>query len=325
MIAVACSPAIRRTGEAFGRRTGLAGQFVSGQTIADHLANVDRLAGVGIRASSFHLGEYVTDPAQVEETVELLEQVIDGLAAAGRDVHVSVDPSQLGYMQDRDWMITNAERLARRIAAVEAVKSSNGMLQSPADGPWRRRRLMIDMEDFAMVDDTLALHDHLRDRGYPVAQTLQACLFRTKDDLEARIAQGAMVRLVKGAMAPGARVAFTQRADIDENYLKLANRMLSPEAQHTGFVPVFGTHDPALAGEIAKIAQSQDWHRGEYEFEMLYGVNMPLQRRLREDGHVVRLYAPFGRDWWAYAWRRVGENPRNLGLLLRASLHRSAA
>ena len=310
MIAVACSKPLRRAGEAVGWKTGLAAQFVSGADGAEHLKRTQELAKHGIRVSSFYLGEYVTDPAQVAETVDAITAVIPKLDRVGLDVHVSIDPSQLGYMQDPAMLDDNAHKIAGLIRNVGGEKAGR-----------RCCRMMIDMEDFDMVDDTLALHDRLLEAGYPVAQTLQARLLRTEADMARKIAQGAMIRLVKGAMAPPDHVAFTRRRDIDENYLKLASMMLSDEARLTGFMPVFGSHHRELVEYIAKVADERGWEREAFEFEMLYGVNQPLQRDLVSLGYRLRLYAPFGGDWWAYAWRRVGENPHNLGLLLRSRLN----
>ncbi|MHC8494463.1 proline dehydrogenase family protein [Thalassospira sp. SM2505] len=314
MIAVACNKPIRRAGEAIGRKTGLADQFVSASNIEGHVARAIRLHEQGIGISSFYLGEYVTDIAQVHETAAQLGALVPKLDQAGGDIHISIDPSQLGYMQGKEVLDQNVDDIARLIRT-----AANGTAQRKNN---RTIRLMIDMEDFDMIDDTLALHHRLADAGIPVAQTLQARLFRTETDLESMIARGAMVRLVKGAMAPPDTVAFTKRPDIDANYLKLAGRMLSDAARNAGFFPVFGTHHRDLAIRIGQIADQNGWVRDRFEFEMLYGVNQPLQRELRDAGYRLRLYAPFGHDWWAYAWRRVGENPRNLGLLLRSGLNR---
>lgn len=314
MIAVACNKPLRRAGEAFGRKTGLADQFVSASDISGHVARAGELRAQGIGLSSFYLGEYVTDIAQVRETAAQLDALVPALDSAGGDIHISIDPSQLGYMQGKDILDQNVDMLADLIRT--AAHASGEM------GPTRTIRLMIDMEDFDMIDDTLALHHRLCDAGVPVAQTLQARLFRTEADLGGMIARGAMVRLVKGAMAPPDTVAFTKCPDIDANYLKLAGKMLSDDARQNGFFPVFGTHHRDLAMRIGALADQSGWSRDGFEFEMLYGVNQPLQRELRDAGYRLRLYAPFGHDWWAYAWRRVGENPRNLGLLLQSGLKR---
>ncbi|NIY76946.1 proline dehydrogenase [Thalassospira sp. HF15] len=310
MIAVACSKPLRAVGEAVGRKTGLAAQFVSANDGHGHVARAKTLSEHGIRTSSFYLGEYVKDIAQVTETVDQLGDVIPKLGQAGLDVHVSIDPSQLGYMQDRALLDRNVDLVAAQVRQIAETAA-----------PSQTIRLMIDMEDFDMVDDTLALHHRLSDAGIPVAQTLQARLHRTEADLSDMIARGAMVRLVKGAMAPPASVAFTERDQIDANYRALAGMMLSENAKQSGFFPVFGSHHRDLVLKIAKQADQNGWARDQFEFEMLYGVNQPLQRELVAAGYRLRLYAPFGKDWWAYAWRRVGENPRNLSLLMKSGLN----
>ncbi|WP_232308337.1 MULTISPECIES: proline dehydrogenase family protein [unclassified Thalassospira] len=311
MIAVACSKPLRAVGEAVGRKTGLAAQFVSAKDGAAHVARAKALSENGIRISSFYLGEYVTDIAQVRETVDQVCAVMPNLHQVGLDVHVSIDPSQLGYMQGAAVLAKHVDEIADQIRDISAKAA-----------PSQTVRLMIDMEDFDMVDDTLALHHRLATAGVPVAQTLQARLHRTESDINAMIARGAMVRLVKGAMAPPASVSFPRRDQIDANYLKLAGMMLSETAKQSGFFPVFGSHHRDLVLKIATLADDNGWARDQFEFEMLYGVNQPLQRELLAAGYRLRLYAPFGKDWWAYAWRRVGENPRNLSLLMKSGLNR---
>ena len=123
---------------------------------------------------------------------------------------------------------------------------------------------------------------------------------------------------MKGAFAAGSRIAFTDRGEIRDNFLRLSRRMLSEGAREAGFYPVFATHDDRLVEEIARIARDEGWPLDAYEFEMLYGVRTAYQESLARRGLTVRAYAPFGADWWPYAVRRIGERPRNARLLLRA-------
>ena len=178
--------------------------------------------------------------------------------------------------------------------------------------------LMLNMEDGECVDRIPALRASLHAAGVPVAQTLQAYLKRSADDLAPIIAAGGQVRLVKGAFADSRPHAHQGKAAIDANYLALARSMLSAEARASGFRPVFGTHDEALIADIRRIANAGGWQPGQYEFEMLYGVRSELQRQLRAAGEQVRIYLAYGRDWWPYAVRRIGESPRNAALLARA-------
>jgi proline dehydrogenase len=129
------------------------------------------------------------------------------------------------------------------------------------------------------------------------------------------IQNGGAVRLVKGAFAEGKKIAFTNRDDIDHNYIRLADMMLSGEARETGFYPIFGTHDDRLIDRIIEIAHSRKWKKEEYEFEMLYGVRNEYEEELVRAGEQLRLYLPFGTDWWPYSVRRVGESPKNARFL----------
>ncbi|WP_119303775.1 proline dehydrogenase family protein [Dongia deserti] len=304
MIGLARSPGLARWMQANRATAALARRFVGGLTVEDGIETAKRLWQAGFKASLYYLGEYVADPALIAETVRQKKLAVMLLKDARLQVHLSVDPTQIGYGYDDALGERNALEIGRSIQ------------QSSGDAPV----LMLDMEDAGYVTRTLALRDRLAAEGIPVGQTLQASLKRTVDDVAAIIAGGGSVRLVKGAFADPRPHAFQSRDAIDENYLALARMMLSADAKARGFRPVFGTHDDALIAEIRQVADTGGWESGQYEFEMLYGVRTELQRQLREQGEQVRLYLPFGRDWWPYAVRRVGENPRNAVLLARALL-----
>jgi proline dehydrogenase len=177
---------------------------------------------------------------------------------------------------------------------------------------------MLDMEDSSVVDPTISLHDALNDARLPVAVTLQAYLHRTEADLRSLIRRGARVRLVKGAFAAGGDIAFIGTSAIKTNSRRLIDLMLSREARDAGFYPIVATHDEKLHAHAIEQAQKYGWGPEEYEFEMLLGVRGDLAERLAADGQRVRLYLPFGRDWWPYAMRRIGENPGNAWLLARS-------
>ncbi|MBL4614697.1 MAG: proline dehydrogenase family protein [Magnetovibrio sp.] len=178
--------------------------------------------------------------------------------------------------------------------------------------------LMFDMEDASVIDDTIALHDGLADQNLPVALTLQAYLKRSEADLKRQIERGAKVRLVKGAFVAGDDIAFTTRTEIKANSRHLIDLMLSVEARETGFYPIIATHDDHVQAYAIEKAQQNGWRSDQYEFEMLLGVRTDVAERMAADGFRVRLYIPFGTDWWPYAIRRIGENPANAVLLARS-------
>jgi proline dehydrogenase len=167
-----------------------------------------------------------------------------------------------------------------------------------------------------------AHHDELRDGGLPVALTLQAYLRRTEADLGRQIARGAHVRLVKGAFVAGAATSFTRRGEIKANSRRLIDLMFSPGARDSGFYPSIATHDEALLRYAAERAKANGWPDDAWEIEMLLGVRDRLAAWLAASGRRVRLYLPFGRDWWPYAIRRIGENPANMTLLARSLISR---
>ena len=175
--------------------------------------------------------------------------------------------------------------------------------------------MMLDMEDASVVDATIALHDELKRIRFPVALTPQAYLKRTASDLRAQIDGGTRVRLVKGAFTGRPDSAFTTQEEINGNYRRLVELMFSPGAKAAGFYPIVATHDDRIHEFAIDAARRNGWSAGQYEFEMLLGVRSDVAQALARRGERVR---PFGRDWWPYAVRRIGENPRNALLLARS-------
>jgi len=307
MIALARQPRVTRWMQGNRATAALARRFVGGADVAAAIAAARDLEQAGFKASLYYLGEYVEDPAVVAENGRQKIQAAERLNAARLQIHISVDSTQLGYAIDDQ-------------AGAELALMIGQRIRDLGSGGAKRPVLMLNMEDADYVTRILSLRERLVAAGIPVAQTLQAYLKRSADDLAPIIAAGGEVRLVKGAFADPRPHAFQNGREIDANYLKLAGMMLSADAKVQGFRPVFGTHDDKLIPQIRNLARANGWRPGEYEFEMLYGVRVGLQRRLRDQGEQVRLYLPFGRDWWPYAVRRVGESPRNAMMLARALL-----
>lgn len=306
MITLARSAALKSAMQESRATSALAERYVAGPNVEAAVARAgELLSRDGIRSSLFYLGEYVNTRELVVENVAAKLAVASLLGEANLDVHVSVDPTQIGYGLDASEARRNAFRIADAIAQHAAAR----------DGV---HALMFDMEDQSVVDATIGLHNDVRASGLPAALTLQAYLRRTEGDLLAQIRQGGRVRLVKGAFAAARAVAFTSRTDIKANSRRLIDLMFSSAARDAGFYPIIATHDEELQTYALARARQGGWRPVDYEFEMLFGVRGDVAKDLARQGERIRLYLPFGRDWWPYAMRRIGENPHNAWLLLRS-------
>jgi proline dehydrogenase len=307
MIALARSARVKDFMQRDSKMKKLAERFVAGPDADSALACAHRLLkDKSIHASFFYLGEYVDLQELVAENVAQKLGLAAKLENEALDVHISVDPTQIGLQTEPEQVGLHALSIGRAIT--EAAAGKTGL-----------HCLMLDMEDSSVVDFTLALHDELRRLELPAAVTVQAYLRRSESDLKRLIANGAKVRLVKGAFVGTSDVAFTTEAAIKANYRKLVRLMLSPEAREAGFYPIIATHDDRIQAEAMTLARHNGWPQGDYEFEMLLGVRSDVAENLVRQGERVRLYVPFGRDWWPYAVRRIGEKPAN-GLLLARSV-----
>ncbi len=311
MIALARSSRIKTFMQANRGATALATRYVGGADAQDGLVVAEKLAEQGIKASLFYLGEYVDTDELVQQNVDALDGLIDQLQDLPKDsaieAHVSVDPTQVGCSIDWAKGAENAVAIATRLQPVTVGRKGLNCM-------------MIDMEDHSVVQSTIDLHNALDDQDIPVAITLQAYLKRTEDDIRAMIARGTSVRLVNGAFIGGADIAHVGQKAIKENFLRLVDLMLSKEAREAGFYPIFATHDHTFHAYAIEKAQQNGWPQGSYEFEMLYGARDDVARSLAQKGEKIRLYLLFGEDWWPYAIRRIGENPKNVMLLGRSLL-----
>jgi len=306
MIRLAHSPGMTRFMQ--GSRAGslLSRKYVAGKNPEEAIETASDLLSVqGIRSSLFYLGEYVDSQELVDLNIKNKLAIAEALGTTDFDIHVSVDPTQIGHSVDPSKVPENAHRSATTIKQLTGNRSGVNCM-------------MIDMEDDSVVDATIRLHDQLKQEGFPVALTLQAYLKRTTTDLQRQIEAGSKVRLVKGAFVGESDIAYTNQPDIKANYYRLVEQMLSERSKEAGFYPVIATHDDKIHRFVIDKAAEAGWQQGEYEFEMLLGVRTDVAKSLAESGERVRVYVPFGRDWWPYAVRRIGENPRNALLLTRS-------
>jgi proline dehydrogenase len=304
MIMLARNQRVRQFMQSNSTTTKLSRKFVGGGNVDEAIKTAIELKQRNLYASLFYLGEYVNDPQAVEENVNQKIAIARKLGEHGLDVHISVDPTQIGYSISTELGESNALRIGRVIA------------DQPKHG---LNLLMLDMEDYSCCQKTLDLYNHLKQAGIPVAIVIQAYLYRSEADIRQLIQQGAAVRLVKGAFAEPQERAWRSKSDINRNFVRLAELLLSAEARAKGVYPIFGTHDDRMIEAIQPFIATNSWQRHEFEIEMLFGVRPSYQEQLlAQEGYKVRLYVPFGTEWWPYSVRRVGENAANVRFVMEA-------
>jgi len=279
----------------FMRRTVT--RFMPGENVEDALAAAQTLASNGIGAVLTHLGENITDRAEAQEVTKHYLDVLGRIRAADLPAEVSVKLTQLGLDLDNEFCYSNL------VALIE---------HTPAE-----KTLWIDIEQSPYVDVTLQLYRRARKAYANVGVCVQAYLFRTEKDLDALISIGASVRLVKGAYNEPAEIAFPLKRDVDENYLHLAQRLLSPESRKMRVRAAMATHDRVLIKKIVEWSASQGIAKAHLEFQMLYGIQRAEQIRLARDGYRCNVLISYGSFWFPWFMRRLAERPANVLFLAR--------
>ena len=279
-------------------------RFMPGETLADALEAAERLErGTGIPTLITFLGENVADEAEAAAVADHYAEAAAAVAARGLDAELSVKPTHLGL----DLGAVVAERSLRRLT--EAAEAA---------GNW----VWLDMESSPYVDPTLELYRAIRPDHPRFGICLQAYLRRTPEDLESLIPLGAAVRLVKGAYAEPADVAFPDKSAVDQAFFDLAVRMLADDARKAGTRAALATHDGALIRRIDEWAAKEGLGDGAYEYQMLYGIAREEQKRLAAAKKAVRVLISYGEHWFPWYVRRLAERPANLVFVLRSFLAR---
>jgi len=271
-------------------------RFVAGETTDDAVAAAAALVADGLSVTLDHLGEHVTDADGAEVTVQAYLAVLDRVHAGGlaNRVEVSVKLSAVGQSVDEVLAVRNASRIC---AAAEQAGTT----------------VTLDAEDHTTTDSTLRVLADLR-RSWPsTGAVLQAYLRRTEGDCRALAVGGSRVRLCKGAYAEPPEVAFQDPQDVARSFVRCANVLLASPGY-----PMLATHDPRLVHIVGERARWFGRGPGSFEYQMLYGVRPAEQRRLAAEGATVRIYVPYGSDWYGYLMRRLAERPANTAILLRA-------
>ncbi|HVZ84560.1 MAG TPA: proline dehydrogenase family protein [Terracidiphilus sp.] len=300
-IALSQNRPLRRFCERSSLGNRLSARFVAGMEIDDVLRVAASVNAQGIHVTLDSLGESVTSAAEAERAAAIYHRLLDEIAARKLDANISVKLTQMGLALDP----ALAERIATELA--EHAQATNNFLR-------------IDMEDSPLTQVTLDLVRRLHARADlrgSIGIVIQAYLYRSEKDIEQLIADGIRVRLCKGAYKEPAEVAFPRKADVDANYVKLSGMLLESGVYHG-----LATHDEAMIAAAKTFAQQHGIAPSRFEFQMLYGVRRDLQRALVAEGYNVRVYIPFGREWYPYFMRRLAERPANV-LFIAKNLLRS--
>ena len=290
-IALSHNRSLRKFAETSSVGTRLSSRFVAGLEIEDALRVCAQVNRQGMHVTLDSLGESVTTAAEAHRAADIYHQLLDQIAARKLDSNISVKLTQMGLTQD--------PALAEEIAGslTQHAQSTSNFVR-------------IDMEDSPLTQVTLdivrrvhaqpALREH-------IGIVIQAYLYRSQADIESLIADGIRVRLCKGAYKEPPEVAFPKKADVDTNYIKLSDMLLQSPVYHG-----LATHDENMIAAAKAFAAQRGIDRSHFEFQMLFGVRRDLQRKLVAEGYNVRVYIPFGREWYPYFMRRLAERPANV-------------
>lgn len=273
--------------------------YVPGETTADAVAATSGLVDEGLRVTLDYLGEDTTDAAQADATVVAYKELLADLAAKGLAPHaeVSVKLSAIGqFLPDNGHKVAleNAREICR--AARNAGTT-----------------VTLDMEDHTTTDSTLSILRELRKDFPETGAVLQAMLRRTEADCRALAYEGSRVRLCKGAYMEPEKVAFQDRIDVDKSYVRCLKVLLAGQGY-----PMIATHDPRMVQIASSLASRFGRRPGTYEFQMLFGIRPEEQKRLAAAGETVRVYIPYGTEWYGYLMRRLAEKPQNLAFFVRS-------
>ena len=295
-IALSQNRLLRRFGERSHVGRKLSSRFVAGMEIEDALRVAEAINRQGMHVTLDSLGESVNSELEAHASAEIYHRLLDAIAERRLDANVSVKLTQMGLELSTEL----AERIAESLAQ-----------HAHAAGSFLR----IDMEGSPLTQVTLdivrRLHAKPELRG-SIGVVIQSYLYRSQSDIEQLLADGIRVRLCKGAYKEPAEIAFPRKADVDANYVRLSCQLLESPIYHG-----LATHDEAMVAAAKSFASQHQIAPSRFEFQMLFGVRRDLQRKLIKEGYNVRVYIPFGREWYPYFMRRLAERPANVLFILK--------
>jgi proline dehydrogenase len=271
-------------------------RFIAGDSVTDAIATTGDLLASGRMVTLDHLGEDTTNADQADITVRAYQELLKRLGDKGftNRAEVSVKLSAVGQKLDAGLALENARRIC---VAADSVGAT----------------VTLDMEDHTTTDATLAVLHELRADFPWVGAVLQAYLRRTEGDCRDLATSGSRIRLCKGAYAEPASVAFTDKSEVDKSYVRCLKVLMNG----AGY-PMVASHDPRLIAIAAHLAAEAGRDTDSFEFQMLYGIRPDEQQRLADNGNQIRVYLPYGTEWYGYFMRRLAERPANLAFFLRS-------
>ena len=268
-------------------------RFVAGETLDEAIAVARACNDAGMAVTLDCLGENVATPADAQKARDTYLKMYDRIAEEKLNANVSCKLTQLGLDLSVEFCEGLVLSIAERAAAYESF-------------------LRIDMEGSVYTQRTVELVKRVRAQSPAVGAVIQSYLYRSESDIHDLLSYGCRIRLCKGAYKESIEVAYPRKVDVDGNYLHLMRQLLS-----SGFYHGIATHDPRVIAATIRWAAEKKIAKDDFEFQMLYGVRTDLQRQLVRDGYRLRIYVPFGTEWFPYFMRRLAERPANLGFFLR--------
>ncbi|MGW9019285.1 proline dehydrogenase family protein [Priestia megaterium] len=281
---------LNKAAKKWGLRFGAA-QVVAGDTIESAIKKVQELNEKGLICTLDHLGEFVSSREEAIEATQYNVRTLEAMGRAGVNSNLSVKMTQLGLDIDPSFCIENMRRI------LETATKYNNFVR-------------IDMEDHAHCQITLDILRELRQTYDNVGTVIQAYLFRAEQDVKEL--KGIPLRLVKGAYQESPSVAFQEKEEVDKNYMRIIEEHLL-----SGSYTAIASHDHNIIAKVKDFAQKHHISRDQFEFQMLYGFRTDMQLSLAKEGYTMRVYIPFGNDWFGYFMRRLAERPQNVAFALK--------
>ena len=276
-----------------GSTRRMAMRFVAGETLNDAVEAARACNKAGMAVTLDYLGENVSTTTDAQRARDAYLNIYDRISLEKLNANVSCKLTQLGLDVSVEFCEGMVLSIAERALAYESF-------------------LRIDMESSIYTQRTVELVKRVRAQSPAVGAVIQACLYRSEPDIQDLLSYGCRIRLCKGAYKEPAEVAFPAKSDVDANYVKLMRLLLT-----SGFYHGIATHDPRMIAETIRWAAEKQISKDDFEFQMLHGVRTDLQRQLVRDGFRLRIYIPYGRDWFPYFMRRLAERPANLAFFVR--------